>query len=526
MQIHVKVLKQILQNISYNNGGYNGVERPERESVGRIIMKKKITAKYVIGFDGEDHVIIKDGEVVYENDTIVYVGHHFDGEVDEVIDAGNAVVSPGFIDLNALGDIDHDIVHLEQASARNKNMLWSEEYYRKGYHEVMTPEEEAFKSLYAYSQLILNGVTTAMPITSVFYKRWAETYEELAAAADHAGRLGLRMYMGPSYQSGMRVVKANGEIEVLWNEAEGQAGLERAVQFVKDFDGAHNGLIRGMLAPERIESQSVENLINTKRYSEELGCPIRLHAAQGLYEYTEIHRRHNKSPIQFLNEIGFLGKKTAIPHAHFIPGFSKAKFGEGDDLAILQETGTTVIHCPLVVGRHGEALESFARYKRRGVNIAIGTDTFPPDFIQNIRTASMLSRLVEGDVADSSYADIYRAATLGGARFLGRDDLGRLTPGAKADIIAIDLDGFHMGAVDDPIRTIITCGSGRDVKLSIIAGRTVMKDRLMPGVDLEEIKAKGQRYFDKMRLGYVERDYQQLGEKELFKPSFPIVSKP
>ena len=474
-------------------------------------MKKKLTAKYVIGYDGEDHIIIKDGEVVYEGETILYVGHAYDGEVDEVTDMGNAVISPGFIDLNALGDIDHDIVHLEVSAQRNKNLLWSEAYYNKGYHEVMTPEEEAFKSLYAYSQLILNGVTTAMPITS---------------AAEHAGRLGLRMYMGPSYQSGMRVVKANGEIEVLWNEAEGRAGLERAVQFVKDFDGAHNGLIRGMLAPERIETQTPENLVLTKRYSDELGCPIRLHAAQGSYEYTEIHRRHGMSPIQYLNEIGFLGKRTAIPHAHFIPGYSEATIGEGDDLAILQETGTTVIHCPLVIGRHGSALESFARYKRRGINIAIGTDTFPPDFIQNIRTASMLSRLQERDVADSSYADIFRAATLGGARFLGRDDLGRLAPGAQADIIAIDLDGFHMGTVDDPIRTLIMCGSGRDVKLSIIAGRTVMKDRVLPGVDLAEIKERGQRYFDKMRLGYVERDYQQLGEKELFTPSFRIVNKP
>ncbi|MFX9488004.1 N-ethylammeline chlorohydrolase, partial [Acinetobacter baumannii] len=64
-------------------------------------MKTKITAKYVIGFDGEDHVIIRDGEVVYENDTILFVGHDYAGEVDEVIDAGNAVISPGFIDLNA-----------------------------------------------------------------------------------------------------------------------------------------------------------------------------------------------------------------------------------------------------------------------------------------------------------------------------------------------------------------------------------------------------------------------------------------
>lgn len=488
-------------------------------------MKTKVTGKFVIGFDGQDHVIIKDGEVVYEHDTILFVGHDYEGDVDQVIDAGNAVVSPGFIDLNALGDIDHDIVHLEADSARSKNLLWSEEYYHKGYHEVMSPEEEAFKSLYAYIQLILNGITTAMPITSVFYKRWAETYKELEAAAHHAGNLGLRMYMGPSYQSAMRVVKPNGKMEVYWNEKEGEEGLARAVEFVKNFDGAYNGLIRGMLAPERIETQTSDNLINTKRYSEELDCPIKLHAAQGLYEYNEIHRRHNKTPIRYLYDLGFLGRHTAIPHADHVAGYSKVDKGEGDDLELLRETQTTVIHCPIVIGRHGSALETFAKYKRRGINLAIGTDTFPPDIFQNIRTASMISRILEGKMEDSTYADVFRAATLGGAEFLGREDLGRLAPGAKADIISVDLDGFHMGTIEDPIRTMMMCGSGRDVKMSIINGRVVMKDRLIPNVDLEEIRIKGQNYFDKMRLGYMERDYQHLPQEELFKPSFKIIEK-
>ena len=63
----------------------------------------------------------------------------------------------------------------------------------------MTPEEEAFKSLFAYTQLIMNGVTTAMPITSTYYKRWADTYEEEEAGIHHAGKLGLRLYTSPSY---------------------------------------------------------------------------------------------------------------------------------------------------------------------------------------------------------------------------------------------------------------------------------------------------------------------------------------
>ncbi|MEH6993889.1 amidohydrolase family protein [Neobacillus drentensis] len=486
-------------------------------------MVTKLKGRYVIGFDGDDHVILEDSEVVYENDTIIYVGKSYSGKVDEVIDAGNAVISPGFIDLNALGDIDHDILHLEATSDKQKNLLWSKGYVENGHHEVMTAEEEAFKSLYAYSQLILHGVTTAMPITSVFYKKWAETYEELAAAANHAGRLGLRIYLGPSYQSGIRVVEPDGTINLYWDEDAGRAGLERAVKFVEEFDGAYDGLVKGMLAPERIESQTKESLKLTKYYSEKLNVPIKLHAAQGSFEYHTILEKHGVTPIRYLYNLGFLGPKTGIPHANFIAGYSEAESGEGDDRALLTETNTTVIHCPLIIGRHSSALESFAKYKRAGINLALGTDTFPPDMFQNIRTGSMLSRLIEKEVKDSSYADLFRAATIGGANFLGREDLGRLTAGAKADIIVIDLDGFHMGVIDDPIRTMIASGSGRDVKLSIINGRVVMKDRVIPNLDLEEIKSKGQKYFNKMKKGYLERDYQQLPEKELLPSSFKIV---
>ncbi len=83
-------------------------------------MITKLKGKYVIGYDGYDHVMLEDAEVVYEKDTIIYVGKNYSGEVDEVIDAGNSIISPGFIDLNALGDIDHDIIHLEAGNAKAK----------------------------------------------------------------------------------------------------------------------------------------------------------------------------------------------------------------------------------------------------------------------------------------------------------------------------------------------------------------------------------------------------------------------
>ena len=487
-------------------------------------MKTKIQASYVIGFQNQDHVIFKNGEVVYEDDRILFVGHNYPDPVDQVMDAGNAIVAPGFIDLNALGDIDHDLIHLEAPPKIQKNLLWSEEYYLKGPHEVMTAEEEAFKSLYAYTQLILHGITTAMPITSVFYKKCAETYEELEAAVHHAGKLGLRIYLGPSYHCGARVVKSDGTIEVYWNEEEGKKGLKRAVDFVKNFDGAYGGLVRGMLAPERIETQTPAVLQESKRYSDELGCPIRLHAAQGAFEYGWIRRHYGKTPVHFLSDLGFLGERTSIPHATYITGYSDVHdHPVSDDLALLGNSKTTVIHCPLIIGRHGNALEDFARYARAGVNLALGTDTFPPDMFQNIRLGSTMAKNQIKSPVGCSYADFYRAATLGAAKALGREDLGRLAPGAKADMIIIDFSGLHFGVVDDPLRTLIISARGSDVKTTIIDGKVVMQDRKIEGIDFDWLQQKGQAYFEKMRLGYCERDYQHLPQDELFPSSFRLI---
>lgn len=484
-------------------------------------MITRIKGKYVVGFDGADHEMIVDGEVVYEGDTILYVGKHYEGMVDCTEDIGNGVIMPGFIDLNALGDIDHDILHMEAFQEVRSSLSPSEAYFKKGSHELMTPEEEAFKSLFAYVQLIMNGVTTAMPITSVYYKKWADTFEEEEAGVHNAGKLGLRLYTSPSYQCGLNVVHSDGSMTVRYMEEEGEKGLHRAVDFIRKYDGAYDGLIRGALLPERIETQTEKNLVNTQKFARQLKCPVKLHAAQGMFEYRLMTEKTGKSPIEYLDSIGFLGDNVGIPHCYIAKGTKWVK-EEGEDLEILSRTGTTAIYCPVIIGRSGRYLDSFVGYKNRGINVAIGTDTFPPDFFQNVRTASMFSQMLENKAEGSCYGDIYGAVTIGGAKYLGREDLGRLCKGAKADLIVVDLDSFSMGAVDDPIRTIFMCGSGRDVKMSVINGRTVMRNRQIEGIDLAALKREGQCYYDKMKEGYLERDYKQLQREQIFRSSFPM----
>jgi cytosine/adenosine deaminase-related metal-dependent hydrolase len=477
-------------------------------------VRTRISGRFVIGYEGGDHVVYRNGEVVYEGDRVVFVGHRFDGRVDEEIAAGEAIVGPGFIDLDALADIDHAIIDTWQPPELASGLQWSETYFRTGRRDVFDRDDEAFQRRYALAQLLLNGITTAMPIAAETHKGWAETYEQFADVVDAAGDLGIRLFLGPSYRSGVNVLRDDGTPTVLWDEAEGRAGLAGAVRFVRDFDGRHGGRIRGCLLPCRIETMTLDLLRETRRWADELGCLIRIHAAQGAQEVRFLREWHDKGPIELLDSVGLLGPNVSSPHGRFVTAA---------ELARLAETGTTIVHCPLTSIRHGSVLESFERYRAAGVNVALGTDTFPPDMIRVMDYGSNLNKHADGHQSRGTAADFYRAATLDGARALGRDDLGRLAPGSKADITVIDLSPLRTGPVDDPIRTMLYNTSGAHVRTVVVDGRVVVRDGALPGVDADAMRRRAQSYFERMKAAYAERDYRRRPPDALFPPSFRTV---
>jgi cytosine/adenosine deaminase-related metal-dependent hydrolase len=483
-------------------------------------MTTKVTARFVIGFDGDDHVIYENGEVVFDRDRIVFVGHGYGGDVDQTIAAGEAIVSPGFIDLDALADVDHAIIDTWQPRELTSGFQWSEDYFRNRRHDVFSREEEAFQRRYALTQLLLNGVTTAMPIAAETHKAWAETFEQFADIVEIAGQLGLRMYLGPSYRSGANVTRSDGSPTVLWDEASGMDGLRQAVEFIRRYDGAFEGRIRGCLLPCRIETCTLDLLRETRRWSDEIGCLVRIHAAQGAQELAFLRTWYDRAPIQLLHELGFLGPRVSIPHVIYIRGGSRVDDNRPDELRLLADTGTTVIHCPLTSIRHGHLLESFDRYRDAGVNVALGTDTFPPDMIRVMDYGSNLAKLARRDQAAGAAADFFRAATLGGAKALGRADLGRLAPGAKADLIVVDLSPLRTGPIDDPIRTMLYNTSGHHVRTVVVDGNLVVRDGQVVGVDAEALRVNVAAYFTKMKAAYSERDYLARSTGTLFPPSF------
>jgi cytosine/adenosine deaminase-related metal-dependent hydrolase len=484
-----------------------------------------LTARWVVGHAEGRHRLFEQGEVVFERDRVVFVGHGYAGPVARRLDYGAALIGPGFVDLDALSDLDTTILAFDNQPAWRKGRVWPRDYMRAGPFEMYTPAQLAFQKRHAFAHLLRNGVTTALPIASLFYREWGETYEEFAAAAEAAEALGLRVWLGPAYRTGNLVIEDDGAIGTFFDEPRGLAGLEEALRFCRDFEGRAGGLVRTMLAPDRVETCTPELLRRTAAAARELDVPVRLHCCQSALEYETVLRLHGMSPPEWLQSLGFLTERTLLPHGTFVSG-ARGVARPGRDLEIIRDAGSTIVHCPLVSARHGSVIASLRRYRAMGLNIGLGTDTWPPDMVLNMQLGLILCRVVEGDAQACRAEDLYDAATLGGARALGRDDLGRLAPGAKADIAVFDLSAPHLGQVIDPIQTMLLAGRGTDVRTVIVDGRARLQDGRIPGVDWDAMAAEAQAQFDGLKALYPRRTWGHPPVEELFSTAYPVTRRP
>lgn len=470
-----------------------------------------LAARHVIADLPEGRRLITGGEVVIENDRILWVGSRFEGELSARYDMGEALIGPGFVDLDALSDLDTTVLAMDNHPGWKKGRVWPSDYAARAY-EMYSPEELAFQKRYAFAQLLLNGITSALPIASLFYRAWGETVAEFEAAAIAAEDLGLRVWLGPAYRSGGVILDQAGAMQPVFDEERGLRELSDAAAFAKRVHGTGNGLISGMFAPDRVETCTQELLRLTFAYADDLDIPVRLHMAQGEMELQTVHRLHGTTAPQWLDNLGFLSSRLIAPHA---------TVATDDDLARYAANGVTVAHCPLVSARHGSSLKSFSRLKAKGIRIGMGTDTAPPDMVLNMAVGMMANRIAEGRGDAGSAAQFYDASTLAGADALKRPDLGRLAPGAKADIAVFDMADRMIAPRIDPIQTLLYGATGRVTRATIVDGRLSMRDGQVAGIDLATARGQAQQQFDRLIERYPERTFGHPPVEEIFPPSYP-----
>ena len=135
----------------------------------------------------------------------------------------------------------------------------------------------------------------------------------------------------------------------------------------------------------------------------------------------------------------------------------------------------------------------------------------------------MLSRIAAGRVDDATSADVFNAATIGGAKALGRDDIGRLAPGAKADLVLVDLDHPLMKPGRDPLRNLIFTAADRAVKHVYVDGILRMQDGIVLSMDCDGAADKLETEQKASELSVATLDANNRDGLEIAPPVLPMA---
>lgn len=492
----------------------------------RILLR----GKFVVGYDGNRHVIYEDGEVVYEGNMILFVGHHYTGEYDELWDTGLSIISPGFIDLEADVDTDHANFDVSLFKKHPSHGLNWEQDDEKRERDPYSDEDFYIRQKYSMAQLIMNGITTAMPIAGERFHAWSQSAHEFEIMAETAKEMGLRMYLGPSFKSRLGRNREDDRVREVQS-------LRAAIAYCEKYDRTNGDMIRAFMNPCQIAITNPNILQEAMNVACSMHIPMRLHACEEDVEWKYMLPKYGKTTIDFFEELGLLKPELIMPHAITV---------KDSELKKLSENEVSVVHTPIAEINYGASLFSYAKYQSYGINMTIGTDAQPVDMIQNMRLAWDIDRLCEWRFFFTRYiedntmidmfshektypkttaADFFNGATINGAKALRRKDIGMLQKGAKADIIVIDLDDLSVGPYEDPIRTLIVSCVGNNVKHTIIDGVTRMKDRKVIGLDEEKLKRDAQRVYEKFLSLFGKFDANNHSLNELCPPSMPIYKK-
>jgi 5-methylthioadenosine/S-adenosylhomocysteine deaminase len=300
---------------------------------------------------------------------------------------------------------------------------------------------------------------------------------------DLAARSGLRVFLAPGYASAGWLLENDWELKYLWDEAAGKRNFHAAMALIQEACAHPSGRLSGIVTPAQIDTCTEALLRESWEAATEKNLPFTTHCAQSVNEFNVMVQRHGKTPVQWARDIGILGPRTILGHAIFIDEHSWLHWHTREDLGILAGTGTSIAHCPSPFARYGQTLEDFGRYRRAGVTIGFGTDVAPHNLIEEMRLAAILARVSAEDITTTSTAELFHAATVGGASALGRDDIGRLAPGMKADFVLVDLTCPFMMPARDPLRSLIYTAADRAVHAVYVDGNKVVENKRVLTLD-------------------------------------------
>ncbi len=262
---------------------------------------------------------------------------------------------------------------------------------------------------------------------------------------------------------------------------------------------AQTDLVRAGVSPHAPYTVSAPQLEMISRLAIDEGFPLMMHAAESEAErlfllegrgtFADGLKNRNIewnapgiSTIQYLQRHGVMETKPLLAHCINV---------DDNDLELVKAANAGIAHCPKSNAKLRHSRAPFAKFLAHGINTGIGTDSVASnntcDILEEARFATLMARVSSIDFSPcsqptQSQTEVYAtnalfAATLGGARALGGDDqVGALKAGMQADVAIVTLNGAYQTPSSNPIDTLIFSSSGRDVALTMIAGKEVYRE--------------------------------------------------
>lgn len=408
-------------------------------------------------------------DVRVRDGVIVAVGVDLGAEGAEVIEARGCVVTPGLVNTHH-----HLYQTLTRAVPGGQDALlfgWLKTLYpiwaRFG------PEEMFTSAQVGLAELALSGCTMTSDHLYL-YPNGARLDDTIAAAQE----VGLRFH--PTRGAMSIGISAGGLPPDSLVEAEA-AILEDMIRVVDRFHDPRPGaMVRVGLAPCSPFSVSRDLMRDAALLARDKRVMLHTHLAENDEDVAYSLTRFGCRPGQYAEDLGWTG--ADVWHAHCVKL-------DSSEIELFSRSLTGIAHCPCSNCRLGSGIAPVRTMRDAGVKVGLGVDGSASNDAGNLvaeaRMAMLLQRVARGADAMSA-REALEIATLGGAQVLGRDDLGSVEVGKRADLAIWDLRGVEAAGSWDPVAALVLCGPTR-VRHLLVEGRQVVRDGQMLTLDLPRV---------------------------------------
>lgn len=248
----------------------------------------------------------------------------------------------------------------------------------------------------------------------------------------------------------------------------------------------HHPLVTTAFAPHAPYTISDEPLQKIRTIADELELPIHMHVHETQFEVESAQQQTGKRPIKRLHGLGLINPSFIAVHMTQL---------NDAEINLFAEVGAHIVHCPESNLKLASGFAPIAQCIAAGINVALGTDGAASnndlDMIGEMRTAALLGKAVANDASAIPAMTALRMATINGAKALGlENEIGSLSIGKAADVIAIDLSQLETQPLYCPISQIVYATNRQQVTDVWVAGKRLLKQRQLTTLNIEDLKVK------------------------------------